>query len=143
MLVREWMTEDPVTTTPETSVQDAWKLMKERKIRHLPVIDQGRLVGIVTDRDLRFVLPSPATTLEAHELNYLLDKLPVSEAMTADPMTVGPSVPIPDAVRFLMRARIGAFPVMEDRKLVGILTRQDALKAFLSHVEGAASQWVA
>ena len=143
MLVREWMTRDPITTASHTSVQDAWKLMKERKIRHLPVVDQGRLVGIVTDRDLRLVLPSPATTLEAHELNYLLDKLPVSEVMTADPMTVGQSVPIPDAVRFLMRARIGAFPVMEDGKLVGILTREDALKAFLSRAEAEASQWVA
>ena len=143
MLVREWMTKDPITTTPDTSVQDAWKLMRDRKIRHLPVVDQGKLVGIVTDRDLRLVLPSPATTLEAHELHYLLDKLAVSEAMTADPMTIGPSVPITDAVRFLMRARIGAFPVMEEGRLVGILTRQDALKAFLSHAEAEAIQWAA
>jgi acetoin utilization protein AcuB len=137
------MTADPITTTPDTSIQDAWKRMTEHRIRHLPVVDQGKLVGIVTDRDLRLVLPSPATTLEAHELTYLLDKLPVSEAMTADPITTGPSVPIPDAVRFLMRARIGAFPVVEDGRLVGILTRQDALKAFLAQVEADASRWVA
>ncbi len=143
MLVREWMTKDPVTAAPTMSVRDAWLLMKDRGIRHLPVADQCKLVGIITDRDLRLVLPSPATSLEAHELNYLLDKLPVSEAMTADPMTIGPSVPIAEAARLLMRARVGAFPVMDEGKLVGILTRQDALKAFLSHVEAEASQWVA
>ena len=78
MLVREWMTKDPLTAEPKMPIKAAWKLMQERRIRHLPVVDEGRLVGIVTDRDLRRVLPSPATSLEIHELHYLLDRLTVS-----------------------------------------------------------------
>ncbi len=132
MLVREWMTKDPITLGPQTSLFRAWKLMKDRRIRHLPVMEDGRLVGIVTDRDLRLVLPSPATALEAHELNYLLDKLTVSEAMTKDVVTTTPSASIADATRALLRNRIGALPVLAGPILVGILTRADALEALNS-----------
>ena len=132
MLVREWMTKDPITVGPHGSIFRAWKLMKERRIRHLPVMDNGRLVGIVTDRDLRLVLPSPATDLEAHELNYLLDKLTVSEVMPKDVITTTPSASIADATRTLLRNRIGALPVLAGPVLVGILTRADALEALNS-----------
>ncbi len=132
MLVREWMTKDAITVGPQTSIFRAWDLMKDRRIRHLPVMDDGRLVGIVTDRDLRLVLPSPATTLEAYELNYLLDKITVSEVMTKDVITTAPSASIANAARVLLGKRIGALPVLAGPILVGILTRADALEALSS-----------
>lgn len=132
MLVREWMTKDPIILSPQTSIFQAWTLMKDRRIRHLPVMEDGQLVGIVTDRDLRLVLPSPATALEAHELNYLLEKLTVSEVMTKDVITTTPSAALADATRALLRNRIGALPVLAGPILVGILTRADALEALSS-----------
>ncbi len=132
MLVREWMTKDPITLGPQSSIFQAWKLMKNRRIRHMPVMENGQIVGIVSDRDLRLVLPSPATALEAHELNYLLDKLTVSETMTKDVITTTPSASIANATRTLLRNRIGALPVLAGAILVGILTRADALEALSS-----------
>ncbi len=138
ILVREWMTYDPVTADPSTSIQAAWKIMQERRIHHLPVVEEGRLVGIVTDRDLRRVLPSPATSLEIHELHYLLDKLTVSEVMTKDVITTTRFTPVTDAARTLLRNRIGALPVVQGGMLVGILTQTDVLEAFTSAAEAGA-----
>ena len=143
MLVRECMTKDPIAAEPKTSIKAAWKLFQERRIRHLPVVDRGKLVGIVTDRDLRRVLPSPATSLEIHELNYLLDKITVSEVMTKDVITTTPFTPIPSAARALLRNRIGALPVMEGGSLVGILSQTDVLEALTSAAEAEAVGQVA
>lgn len=143
MLVREWMTKDPLTAGPTTSIKIAWKLIQERRIRHLPVVDEHRLVGIVTDRDLRRVLPSPATSLEIHELHYLLDKITVSEVMTKDVITTAPFTAIPDAARTLLRNRIGALPVVEGGMLVGILSQTDVLEALTSAAEAGAVERVA
>ncbi len=143
MLVREWMTKDPVTADPSTSIQAAWKLMQERRIRHLPVVEEGRVVGIVTDRDLRRVLPSPATSLEIHEVHYLLDKLRLSEVMTKDVITTTAFTPIADAARTLLRNRIGALPVMVGGIMVGILSQTDVLEAFTSATEVGAEERVA
>ena len=127
MLARNRMTKDPLTVDPGTSMFIAWKLMQDRRIRHLPVVDAGRLVGIVTDRDLRLALPSPATSLEAHEVNYLLDKMTVSEVMTKAVIATTPSALLEEAAATLLRHRIGALPVIEGDRLVGILTRSDVL----------------
>ncbi len=143
ILVREWMTNDPVTADPSTSIQAAWKLMQERRIRHLPVVAEGRLVGIVTDRDLRRVLPSPATSLEIHELHYLLDKLTLAEVMTKDVITTIPFTPIIDAARTLLRNRIGALPVVQGGMLVGILSQTDVLEALTSAATAGAVERVA
>jgi acetoin utilization protein AcuB len=132
------MTKNPITLGPHASVYEAWTLMEEQDIRHLPVMDGETLVGIATDRDLRLALPSPAISLKAHELHYVLDKLPVSKVMTAEVMTLPPSAPLDDAARLLMRGRIGALPVTDGGALVGILTRQDVMKAFVSQAEAAA-----
>jgi acetoin utilization protein AcuB len=126
------MTKNPITVGPQTSIFRAWKLMKDRRIRHLPVMEDGKLLGIVSDRDLRLVLPSPATGLEAHEINYLLDKLTVSETMTKHVIATTPSSSIANATRTLLRNRIGALPVLAGPILVGILTRADALEALSS-----------
>ena len=143
ILVREWMTKDPVTADPSTSIKAAWKLMQERRIRHLPVVEEGRLVGIVTDRDLRRVLPSPATSLEIHELHYLLDKLTLAEVMTKDVITTTPFTAVADAARTLLRNRIGALPVVEGGTLVGILSQTDVLEALTSAAEAGAVERVA
>lgn len=129
MLVREWMTKDPISVHPDTSMWTAWRLMRDRRIRHLPVLDAGKLVGIVAEADLRLALPSPATSLDVHEINYLLDKLPVSELMTKAVITTTASTPIQETARTLVRHEVGALPVLEGEALVGILTWSDILES--------------
>ncbi len=129
MLVRNGMTKDPLTVDPGTSMFTAWKLMQDRRVRHLPVVSGGKLVGIVTDRDLRLALPSPATSLDVYEVNYLLEKLTVSEVMTKRVISTTPYTPLEEAARTLLRHRIGALPVLEGERLVGILTRSDVLES--------------
>ena len=143
MDVKAWMTRDPIVAAPTTSIKAAWKLMQDRRIRHLPVVDAGRLVGIVTDRDLRRVLPSPATSLEIHELNYLLDKITLAEVMTKDVITTTPFTQVHDAARTLLRNRIGALPVLEGGELVGIISQTDVLEALISAAEAHAVERVA
>ncbi len=115
----------------ETSVLDAREAMTKARIRHLLVTEpSGELVGMVTDRDIRLALPSPATTLSVWEMNYLLSKLSVGEIMTKTLITVGPDRDAREAARLLVEHRIGALPVVEDGRLVGILTETDLLRAF-------------
>src|SRR5262249_37698044 len=128
--VRDLMVSCPVTVTPQTAVTEARALMQQRRIRHLPVLENERLVGLITDRDIRLVLPSPATSLSAWELHYLLAKLTVSEVMTRFVVAVTPTCPLTEAVDLMLRHKIGALPVLEHRKLIGILTRTDILRAF-------------
>jgi acetoin utilization protein AcuB len=104
--------------------------MQQRHIRHLPVLDNGRLVGMLSDRDIRLVLPSPATSLARWELNYLLAQLTVAEIMARFVVAVRPTCPVPEAVDLMLRHKIGALPVLEQRQLVGLLTRTDMLRAF-------------
>lgn len=134
--VGDIMSVSPVTITPSTSVHEAQALMQQRKIRHLPVLKDGRLVGIISDRDIRLVLPSPVTSLTVWELRYLLDKLTVGEVMTYFVMTTAPDCPVTEAVGRMLGHRIGALPVVEDHQVVGIVTRTDILRAFRRlHVE--------
>jgi CBS domain-containing protein len=130
MLVRDWMTTVLVTIRPDTPVAEAQHLMRHRHIRHLPVVEDGRLRGIISDRDVRTAMPSPATGLAAGEIRYLLDRLLVERVMTRDVITIGAGAPIGDAVALALTHRIGALPVMEDDRLVGIITETDLLRAF-------------
>jgi acetoin utilization protein AcuB len=129
--VQDLMTTILVTVTPETSVHTARALMQQRKIRHLPVLEHGQLVGILSDRLLRTVLPSPATSLSVWEVNYLLDRLTVGEVMTPFVMTVTPETLASEAVGRMLGQKVGALPVVAHGQLVGILTRTDILRAFL------------
>lgn len=129
--VQDLMTTTLVTVTPDTSVHTARALMQQRKIRHLPVLEHGQLVGIISDRLLRTVLPSPATSLSVWEVNYLLDRLTVAEVMTHFVMTVTPETLASEAAGRMLGQKVGALPVVEDGRLVGILTRTDILRAFL------------
>jgi acetoin utilization protein AcuB len=128
--VSEWMTPAPVTVTPSTSIPKVLGLMGYRRIRHLPVVEAGRLVGIITDRDVRTVEPSPATSLTAGEKRYLLERLTVRAVMTRPVITVARREPLAEAVRLMLENRIGGLPVMEGERLVGILTEVDLLRAF-------------
>jgi len=130
MRVRELMTAEPITVAPETSVVDARHLMATRRIRHLLVMDGARLVGIVTDRDIRLNLPSPATSLSVWELNYLLARLAVKEVMSRTVVTIGPDREAAAAARIMVEHKIGALPVLDGERLVGIVTETDFLRAF-------------
>ncbi|WP_027718117.1 CBS and ACT domain-containing protein [Desulfovirgula thermocuniculi] len=131
MFVRDYMTTSPITIGPGVPILDALEVMRKNKIRHLPVVDRGRLVGIVTERDLLTVSPSPATTLSIFELNYLLSKMEVKEVMKTNPITVAPDCTIEKAALLMREHRIGCLPVMEGDNLVGIITQNDILDALI------------
>ncbi|MGQ9689434.1 MAG: CBS and ACT domain-containing protein [Desulfobaccales bacterium] len=136
MLVKDWMTKDPITITDDTSMMKAIHLMKQNRFRRLPVMHEGRLVGIVSDRDLKEASPSKATTLDVHELYYLLAELLVKDIMTRDPITVGPDDTVEHAAQLMLENTISGLPVVDDHgKVVGILTQSDVFRAFM-HITG-------
>ena len=131
MFVEDVMHRDVVSVSPKTTLPEALGLMQQRGIRHLPVVEGGELVGIVSDRDLKRVMASPATTLERHELAYLLSRLALGAFMTRGVTTVGPRHPVEEAARIMMKERISALPVLEAGRLVGIITETDVLGLFV------------
>jgi len=131
MHVRDLMTTSPITVSPETPVLEARQLMVEKRIRHLLVASGPKLVGIITDRDMRLTLPSPATSLSVWEINYLLARMTVASAMTKNVITVGPRQQARDAAQMMLDHRIGALPVVDGDGLVGIITETDLLRAFV------------
>lgn len=131
MLVRDKMSANVLTVSPDTTLPDALALMQERGIRRLPVVAKDRLVGIVTLLDLVRASPSPATSLSVWELNYLLAKLPVKDVMAKDVLTVSADEPIDDAAMLMREHRVGGLPVMDNGKLVGMITETDIFSAFL------------
>ena len=135
MRIRDMMTRNPVTVDSETFVMDAQKIMKENNIRRLPVVDKGKLVGIVTKHDLLEASPSPATSLSVHELNYLLSKMKVKEIMKKNPVALAPDTPFEEALKIGQEKKIGAFPVVENGKVVGIATESDIVR-FLNRALG-------
>ncbi len=130
MRVTDWMTLDPVTIAPDATAGEALALMRQRRIRHLPVVDGGRLVGMLSDRDVRTALPSAVVLGELEEDDPAASR-PVAEIMTADPLTIPPSQPVEEAARLLTEQRIGAVPVVEGARLLGILSADDLLRAFV------------
>jgi CBS domain-containing protein len=130
MRVRDLMTAKPITVDPETPVLEAGQRMAGARIRHLVVVvDDGRIVGIVTDRDVRLNTPSPATSLSVWELNYLLPQVTVGSVMTTSVIVVDPDRPIAEAARIMLDHKIGALPVVEAGRLVGIVTESDFVRA--------------
>ncbi len=132
MLVKERMSHNPITIKTDLPVTEAQTLMKREKIHHLPVVDQkGRLVGIVTEKDLLYASPSPATTLSVYEIASLLAKLSVDKVMSAKPVTVTEDVPLEEAARIMADRNIGGLPVMRDATIVGIITESDLFRVFI------------
>ena len=132
MYVGRKMTTDLITVTPDTPLVKARDLLREHNIKQVPVVDQqGNLVGILTDRDIKQAWASPATTLSIYELTYVLQKLTVESVMVKDPITLTPSATIERAAKILHERRIGSLPVVEGKKLVGIITSTDLMEVLL------------
>lgn len=137
MLVRDRMTLNPITIHPDASVTDALRLMNDKKIRRLPVLDgEGKLVGIVSDRDLLHASPSPATSLAIWEIHELLAKLTVDKSMTPEVITVSEDTPLEEAARVMVDNKIGGLPVMRGSDLVGIISESDLFKTLLELLGG-------
>ena len=137
MLVRDVMQLQVLVISPTTTVPEAVQLAQRRGIRHLPVVEDGKLCGMVSDRDLKRAMPSGATTLEAHELRYLLQRLAVSEIMTRTVITTGPMFPVEEAARLMVERKISALPVTEGERLIGIVTETDVLTLFVKAMGAA------
>jgi CBS domain-containing protein len=126
------MTPNPITITLHTTLPEAHRLIREHNIRRLPVVDHDKLVGIVTLGDIREARPSNATTLSVYELNYLLDTLTAKDFMTRTPVTISPEATVQEAAKLMLEHKIGGIPVVEDGKLVGIITETDFCRLLLS-----------
>ncbi len=135
MLVHEIMTPQPIAISPETTLPEAMRLMKQHGFRRLPVLKNKKLVGIVTDRDLKEAMPSDATSLSIWELNFLLSKLEVSEIMQSPVFTVTENMSVEDAARLMLDKKIGGLPVMNKGVLTGMITTSDVLRAFIDGEE--------
>jgi acetoin utilization protein AcuB len=132
MLIKERMTHNPITIREETSLDDALRIMRENKVRRLPILDKkGKLVGIVSEKDLLYASPSPATTLSVWEIHGLLARITVKELMTKNVVTVCEDCPIEEAARVMVDNKIGGLPVVRGDQLVGIITETDLFKVFL------------
>ncbi len=129
MQVCDWMRREVVFVSGAAGIREAAELMKAHKIRHLPVLEEGRLIGIVTDRDVRQAMPPRALSLDIHEVHYVLDKVHVRDIMTPRVVAVSPDVSIAKAADLMYRNKIGCLPVLDAEKLVGIITESDILRA--------------
>jgi acetoin utilization protein AcuB len=128
-LVKHWMTRDVITITPDTSLHEAHRLMTEKRIRRLPVVDHGKLVGIVTLGDVRSAEPSTASTLSVWEMNNLLAKLKVAEIMTREPTTISQEATISTVAEIMLEKKFSCLPVVDDKgQLVGIITESDIFR---------------
>lgn len=133
MLVENWMNPKVITVDVSEPMLGATKLMKENQIRHLPVLREGKLVGIITDRDLKRASPSDATSLEAHELLYIIANIKVGEIMTRNPITVPCDYTVEEAAEVLLKNRISGMPVVDkEGKVVGTITQTDIFRVLLS-----------
>lgn len=131
MLVKKRMTHDPVVVSPRHSLADALRLTRERRIRHVPVVDEGVLVGIVSDRDVRLAMPSPLSEPDAERVAFL-ERTPISAVMKRDVDSIGPLDTVEDAAKLMRRRRIGALPVIDAHgRVLGILSESDVLDAFV------------
>lgn len=132
MLVRTVMTENPYTVYTDTPLSDAQAMMRREKVHRLPVLDHHKkLVGIVSEKDLLYASPSPASTLNVYEMSNLLSKVKVGDVMTKGVTTVGPDDLVEDAARKMSDHNIGGLPVVEGDKLLGIVTESDVFRLFI------------
>lgn len=125
MLIKDWMTSPVYVVSPDDSFSAAIRLAKERSVKHLPVVQDGKLVGILSDRDLKEAAPSSATSLDMYEINYLMEKTKVKDLMRLKVVTGRPDMPIEEAALLLYNHHIGCLPVVEGDRLVGIISDRD------------------
>ena len=131
MLVGERMSHPVITVPVDMPVTEALAMFKRERIRRAPVVKGGKMVGIVSDKDLLNASPSPATSLSIWEMNYLLNKITVADVMTREVLTISEDTPIEEAARIMADSKVGGLPVMRDDHVVGIITETDLFKVFL------------
>lgn len=132
--VQNWMSQEVVSVTPKTSIARATITMNEHFIRRLPVVNDGKLVGIVTKGDLREAQPSDATSLSIWELNYLLADLTVDKIMTRNVLTISPDAPLIDAAEIMLNEKISGLPVVDDHgHLIGVISESDVFRMVIQH----------
>lgn len=132
MLVGNWMTKDVISVDVNDSMQDAARLIRKHKIKRLPVMENGKLVGIVTDRDLKRASASDVTTLEIHELLFLISEIKISDIMTKDPITIPLDYTIDEAAQILLEHKLSGAPVVDDEgQVAGIITQTDIFRVLV------------
>lgn len=132
MFVSDWMTKKAFTVTQDDSISSAIKLIKEKKIKHLPVVNKDNgLVGMLSDRDIKEYTPSKASTFDIHELNYILFTTKIKEIMVKDVVTASPEMPIEEAAMLMLDKNIGGLPVVDKGKLVGIISDKDIFRVLV------------
>lgn len=131
MFVADWMTREVITVEPQESVLRAMHVMRDRGIKHLPVVKDGRLAGVISDRDIKAYCPSKATALDVYEINYLLSKAAVHEAMGARLLTIAPEAPVEEAAMVMLDENIGCLPVVSGGTLAGIISDRDIFRALV------------
>jgi acetoin utilization protein AcuB len=132
MLIKNRMSHPVITVEPEVPIMEALNLMRSKNIRRMPVVDkQGKLIGIVSDKDLLNAGPSNATSLSVWEINYLVGKIKIKDVMTRSVLTVSGDTPIEEAARMMVDNKVGGLPVMNDDQLVGVITESDLFKVLL------------
>jgi acetoin utilization protein AcuB len=133
MLVNNWMSKEVITVNADDTMQNAIYILQEQNIKMLPVMDDANLVGIITDRDLKKASPSDATTLDMHELLFLISKIKVRDLMKEPVYTVRPDDTVEEAAALLLEKKISGLPVLDENdRLVGIITRSDIFRVLLS-----------
>jgi len=133
MLVKEWMAAKPIVIEEETSIMKATQLMKEHGIRRIPVVRKNRLVGIISDRDIKEAAPSKATSLDVHELYYLLSEVKAKDIMTANPLTIRENDSVEKAAVIMLNNRISGLPVIDENgHVLGLITQTDVFKVMVS-----------
>jgi acetoin utilization protein AcuB len=140
MHVGAMMQKQVITATPDMTLADVQSLMREHHIRHVPVVSGKRLVGIITDRDVREASPSPATTLTRGEIAYQMATTPIKQCMTKDVVWIGPDMDMVQATRLLLQRQCGCLPVVDNGTLVGIITELDCLRTFLDSLSNSSSK---
>jgi acetoin utilization protein AcuB len=132
MIIERRMTRNPVTASPDMSVSEASALMKREKVHRLPVLDKDKkLVGIITEKDILYASPSPVSTLSIHEMAYLLSQLTVKKLMTRDVVTIDKNITVEEAARLMVDQDLSSLPVLENGKLIGIVSKSDLFKILL------------
>ena len=133
MLVKNWMSKPAITIDAEASMNDAIKLLKNHNVKMLPVMEKGKLVGIVTDRDLKRASASDATSLEIHELFYIISKIKIKEIMTKKPITVPQDCTVEETAEILLKHNISGVPVIDQyHDVVGTITQNDIFRILIS-----------
>ncbi|HKL58312.1 MAG TPA: CBS domain-containing protein [Sphaerochaeta sp.] len=132
MIIERRMTRNPVTATPEMSIADASNLMRQEKVHRLPVLDKDKkLVGLLTEKDILYASPSPASSLSIHEMAYLLSKLTVKKLMSKNVVTINKDTTVEEAARMMVDQDLSCLPVLEGDKLIGIVSKSDMFKILL------------